>query len=171
PLGISRDPLLPPWEPQRHHRRTGRKHRGGADGARAGRAPANQSRQPPLSPGARRTADPAESPGAAGRLLGERSEASQPAVSTTPTASQATACPTAELARRMLNHRGHRNPPRPGALPQGKPRSARATTDGTGSAHHPRPGQSSDGALRTQKKQRPDNELDLQRFAIAPFKF
>ena len=50
-------------------------------------------------------------------------------------------CSTTEVIEILL---------RPGALPQGKPRSARATTDGAGSAHHPRPGQPSDGALRTQ---------------------
>src|ERR1700675_3437597 len=55
----------------------------------------------------------------------------------------------------MLNHRGHRNPPRSGALPKGKPRRALATTDGAGSAHHPRPGEPSDDALRTQKKTTP----------------
>src|ERR1700722_4300575 len=55
----------------------------------------------------------------------------------------------------MLNHRGHRNPTRPGALPEGKSRRGRATTDGAGSAHHPQSGRPSDDALRTQKKTTP----------------
>jgi hypothetical protein len=113
--------------------------------ARAGsgrRRPTGRPRRPgAVRPGQRHVAGWPAHPGRPGR-------------GPTSPASQATAHPTAELARRMLNHRGHRNPPRLGALPQGKPRTARAATHDAGFAHHPRPDQPSDGALRTEKNQR-----------------